>query len=80
MECRMKKVVLFFAAYLFCSTAVPALAAGWYLRGTLGFEWSLAADFSDADSTTVNPPARDVMAVKSAPPAISADSPSWRRQ
>jgi opacity protein-like surface antigen len=53
----MKKVVLFFVAFLFCSIAVPAIAAGWYLRGTLGFEWSLAADFSDADSTATNPPA-----------------------
>jgi opacity protein-like surface antigen len=57
MEYRMKKVVLFFAAFLFCSTEIPAAAAGWYLRGTLGFEWSLAADFSDADSTATNPPA-----------------------
>lgn len=37
--------------------AAPAGAAGWYLRGTLGFEWSLAADFSDRDSGAANPPA-----------------------
>ncbi len=53
----MKKFVLLFSAFLLlCSTAVPAGAAGWYVRGTLGFEWSLAADFSDADSAAANPP------------------------
>jgi opacity protein-like surface antigen len=53
----MKKLVLFFAAFLACSAAIPAGAAGWYLRGTFGFEWSLSADYSDADSTSNNPPA-----------------------
>ena len=53
----MKKVDLLIAVLFFCSTAVPVEAAGWYLRGALGFEWSLAADFSDADSGASNPPA-----------------------
>lgn len=54
----MMKVVLLFPAFLFfLATVVPAGAAGWYARGTLGFEWSLAADFSDADSAATNPPA-----------------------
>ncbi len=53
----MKKFVLLFAVLLVNSAAIPAEAAGWYLRGTLGFEWSLSADYSDADSTAKNPPA-----------------------
>ena len=53
----MKKFVLWFTALLLLATAVPAGAAGWYLKGTLGFEWSLAADYSDADSGSTNPPA-----------------------
>lgn len=32
-------------------------AAGWYLRGTVGYEKSLAADFSDVDCASINPPA-----------------------
>ncbi len=53
----MKKVCLLFAALLICGLAIPAGAAGWYLRGTLGFEWSLAADYSDGDARATNPPA-----------------------
>ncbi len=53
----MKKFVLFFTALFIGSAALPAGAAGWYLRGTLGFEWSLTADYSDADSGAANPPA-----------------------
>lgn len=53
----MKKSVLLFAALLTLSTADPAGAVVWYIRGTLGFEWSLAADYSDAESTSTNPPA-----------------------
>lgn len=40
-----------------CGAAAPAAAAGWYASGTVGFEWSLAADFSDRDSSAINPPA-----------------------
>lgn len=32
-------------------------AAGWYVRGTLGYEWSRSADFSDTDCSSTNPPA-----------------------
>lgn len=53
----MKKIVLWFTAFLTFCVAVPAGAAGWYLKGTLGFEWSLAADFSDRDSSAQSPPA-----------------------
>lgn len=54
----MKKFVLFVGVWVLClATALPAAAEGWYLRGTLGFEWSLAADFSDNDSASQNPPA-----------------------
>ncbi len=53
----MKKFVLWINALLLFAAAAPAGAAGWYLKGTLGFEWSLAADFSDADSAAANPPA-----------------------
>ena len=53
----MRTFVLLFAVILLLGTAVPAGTAGWYLRGTFGFEWSLAADFSDVDSTSTNPPA-----------------------
>ena len=54
----MKRSVLWSAALLLLlSVAVPAGAAGWYLKGTLGFEWSLAADYEDADPAAANPPA-----------------------
>ena len=56
-EHNMKKFVLLFAVLLVNSAAIPAEAAGWYLRGTLGFEWSLSADYLDADATAKNPPA-----------------------
>lgn len=56
-EYNMKKFALLFATLLTCSAAIPAGAEGWYLRGTLGFEWSLSADYSDTDSTATNPPA-----------------------
>lgn len=53
----MKRLGLLFVAVLFFSIPSSAGAAGWYLRGTLGFEWSLSADYSDADATATNPPA-----------------------
>ncbi len=53
----MKIFVLFFTALIIGSVAISAGAADWYLRGTLGFEWSLAADYSDANSAATNPPA-----------------------
>ena len=33
------------------------MAAGWYVRGTIGYEKSLAADFSDTDCASANPAA-----------------------
>ena len=53
----MKKFILLFAVLLTNGAAIPAGAGDWYLRGALGFEWSLTADYSDADSTAKNPPA-----------------------
>ncbi len=53
----MKRAVIWCAALLLVLSAVPAGAEGWYLRGTIGFEWSRAADFADTDSTSGNPPA-----------------------
>jgi len=53
----MKRILLYFVLLLICGVAVPAGAAGWYVRGTVGFEWSLASDFSDRDSRATNPPA-----------------------
>jgi len=53
----MKKIYLWLAVLLSTSAAIPAEAVEWYLEGTLGFEWSLAADYSDADSAAKNPPA-----------------------
>lgn len=53
----MRELGFWFAVFLVFSMASPAGAAGWYLRGTLGFEWSFAADYSDSDSTSTNPPA-----------------------
>ena len=47
----MKKIILLFVVLLMNSAVIPAGAADWYLRGTFGFEWSLAADYSDADPT-----------------------------
>lgn len=35
----------------------PGVAADWYVRGAVGYERSLAADFSDTDCTSINPPA-----------------------
>ncbi len=53
----MKEIIVWSVALLLFGAAVPAGAAGWYLRGTLGFEWSWAADFADPDSASTNPPA-----------------------
>jgi opacity protein-like surface antigen len=53
----MKQTVLSFVVLLLYGVAVPAGAAGWYLHGNIGIEWSLTGDYSDADSTAVNPPA-----------------------
>lgn len=54
---KMKKIYLWLAVLLSTGAAIPAGAMEWYWGGTLGFEWSLAADYSDADSTAKNPPA-----------------------
>jgi len=53
----MKNIILGFTLFLLCVTALPAAAAGWYASGTVGFEWSLAADFSDPNPSAVKPPA-----------------------
>lgn len=53
----MKRFVLWFAALLACGAAAPANAAGWYLRGTLGLEWSRSVDYSDTDAAATKPPA-----------------------
>jgi opacity protein-like surface antigen len=42
------------AALLF---AFPGYAGSWYLRGSLGYEWSCTADFSDRNSLSTSPPA-----------------------
>jgi opacity protein-like surface antigen len=38
-------------------TPVPGWAASWYVRGAVGYEKSLASDFSDTDCSSANPPA-----------------------
>jgi opacity protein-like surface antigen len=53
----MKRLLLCLVLVVLCGLASPAGAAGWYLRGTFGFEWSLAADFSDRDASAASPPA-----------------------
>ena len=53
----MRRSILLFAVLLACSPAIPARAAGWYVRGALGVERSFTADYSDADSRATNPPA-----------------------
>lgn len=53
----MKKFILLFVVLLTFSPSICALAAGWYLRGTLGLERTFPADYSDADSRATNPPA-----------------------
>ena len=53
----MKRITLWLAILSLSGAAAPAQAAGWYLRGGAGFEWGLAADFSDEDSAATNPPA-----------------------
>ncbi|MCE5264171.1 MAG: outer membrane beta-barrel protein [Deltaproteobacteria bacterium] len=46
--------LLYFSFVLLPSSAA---ASDWYLRGTFGYEWSRAADFSDTDCRSTNPPA-----------------------
>lgn len=46
--------IFFLSVLLF---AAPAPAAGWYVRGALGYEASPAADFTDADCASSRPPA-----------------------
>ncbi|MBN2438493.1 MAG: porin family protein [Deltaproteobacteria bacterium] len=53
----MKKLFLLFSVFLSISAAIPADALEWYLGGKLGFEWSLSADYSDANSAAKMPPA-----------------------
>lgn len=53
----MKKFMLLFAVLFAIGPSIPAVAAGWYVRGTVGFEKSLAADYADVDSGATNPPA-----------------------
>lgn len=53
----MNRFILSFTVLLLLSLPAHAVAAGCYLRGSLGLERSLSADFSDADFTATNPPA-----------------------
>ena len=46
-------MTFFLSAFLFPDTGT---AAGWYLRGAVGYEKSLAADFSDINCASTNPP------------------------
>lgn len=46
--------IFFLSAFLLPATGT---AAGWYLRGTVGYEKSLTADFSDTNCASANPPA-----------------------
>jgi opacity protein-like surface antigen len=55
---RMKRLgigCLFFLSVLL--PAVPAPAADWYVRGQVGYEASLPADFTDTDCSSSRPPA-----------------------
>lgn len=45
---------LFVSVFLFPHDGA---AADWYIRGAIGYEWSRAADFSDGDCRSTNPPA-----------------------
>jgi opacity protein-like surface antigen len=47
-------MIIFLSAVLLPETGA---AAAWYLRGNAGYEKSLAADFSDTDCKSANPPA-----------------------
>ncbi|MEN6624437.1 MAG: outer membrane beta-barrel protein [Smithella sp.] len=46
--------LMLFSTFLFPNTGV---AGDWYVRGTLGYEWSRDANFSDSDCTSTSPPA-----------------------
>lgn len=52
--CFLLMYFMLFSAFLF---PVSGFADGWYVRGMLGYEWSRAANFSDNDCTSKNPPA-----------------------
>lgn len=53
-----KGLVVWSFFFLF-AVLVPdvSIASGWYLRGAVGYEWSLSSDFSDKDCSSTNPPA-----------------------
>ena len=46
--------MLFLSVFIFSNSG---MAAGWYLRGAVGYEKSLAANFSDTHCASTNPPA-----------------------
>lgn len=52
----MKRIVWALVMLLVCFAQTPAAAGEWYLRAGAGFEWSLAADFSDEDAAATHPP------------------------
>lgn len=52
-KCLVIWMIFFLSVLLFPDTGT---AAGWYLRGVAGYEKSLAADFSDMNCASTNPP------------------------
>jgi opacity protein-like surface antigen len=46
---------VFFLSFLLLP--VDSTASGWYVRGALGYEYSLTSNFSDTDCASTNPPA-----------------------
>lgn len=53
-KCLVIWTVFFISALMFPDMGT---AAGWYVRGAVGYEWSLASDFSDTNCASTNPPA-----------------------
>ncbi len=53
------KILIAGAVFFLSSLLLPdtGTAAGWYLRGALGYEKSLTSDFSDTDCASTHPPA-----------------------
>lgn len=56
---RLVKILIAGAVFFLSSLLLPGTgtAAGWYIRGALGYEKSLTSDFSDTDCKSANPPA-----------------------
>jgi len=53
-----KSIMIWIIFFLF-ALAIPddTAAAGWYIRGAVGYEKSLASNFSDTDCASTHPPA-----------------------